>query len=252
VNPSDLASWLDESYVPIFGAESPGGEPAGAVADPPAGGETPPGENGEPGEGEPAAPEEGERIGRLEQRMSEVAEGIEDLLGAVQQPGQEPAGEQGLEPEAEGGEELGEPDPTDPNYVQQLIQREAQQAARQMIEPMMEQQEAERRETQAEQLLEDYPELRERDAAREVLTEAQEWARDLRNPALAAEPAFIELVLLAAKTAERAEQETPAGQAPEGVQLEAAGGSNPGSAPTQPQETAQRILDAGSRNGFWT
>ena len=73
-------------------------------------------------------------------------------------------------------------------------------------------------------------------------------AEALGNPALAREPAFLEMVYLAAKARERAGQEIPAGSAP-GVTLETGPGGSPASSESG-DDVADRIVAAGGRKPF--
>jgi hypothetical protein len=246
------------SISPIRGGETPEGGTATAEPSPDTG------TQGAQPTGEPEAPPVDQRLDALDERMNEVLSAVQSQAPQPQNPllpSQEDPGQYGDPAQAGYGEDpaigdlMGQqqgmgpevPDPTDPGYVQALIAQEARQAAEQMIQPWMEQQEEQRREVETNQLLEDYPELGEQEVATEVMGEAQEWARDLGNPALAGEPAFVELVHLAAKTAARAGEETPAGGGGEHtVQQLESGGAAPGGGPQADaaDEKRQRIVNA--------
>jgi hypothetical protein len=141
-----------------------------------------------------------------------------------------------------------------------FFQQQQQQAMQQMLAPLAHQiqqlstqVEAGRRETEATGLLEDYPELKDPETAKSVVSEAQKWAQDLGNPALAGEPGFVELVHLAAKTVERAQGETPAGEGTaaqtqqQPVSLEQPGGTPGPAAGGEPSEV-EKIMGAVQRH----
>ena len=127
----------------------------------------------------------------------------------------------------------------DAALIQQYITTEAQQAARQMVEPVLQQLHQDRRRENAEALLDDYPELRDNETANRVVTEARRWATEMGDPQKAADPAFIEMTLLASRALASATPENPGGTGAGQVQLER-GGAN-GSA-TPGQQGAQKSL----------
>ena len=119
---------------------------------------------------------------------------------------------------------------------------------REELAPVLEAREQERRDREATALEQRYPELADEQTAVRYVQEGVQAAEALGNPALAREPAFLEMVYLAAKARERAGQEIPAGSAP-GVTLETGPGGSP--APAQGDEdAAKRIVAAGRRGGF--
>lgn len=121
---------------------------------------------------------------------------------------------------------------------------------REELAPVMEAREQERRDREAVALEQKYPELADEQTAVRYVQEGVQAAEALGNPALAREPAFLEMVYLAAKARERAGQEIPAGST-SGVSLETGPGGSP--APAEGNEdAAKRIVAAGRRGGFRT
>lgn len=225
-------------------------------------GQQQPGQQGQPGQ----QPDPQQLAALQAQQQGQQGFDPNDPLAALQaqqqgmQPQQQfdqfgnplPPGTPGMSPELGGG-----------NLGDEFFQQQMQAAAQQMVAPLAQQTqqlaqqvEANRREQEAQGLLEDYPELKEQDAAQAVVAEAQQWAKDLGNPNLAGEPGFVELVHLAAKTVERAKSENPAGgegtgeegaAVPTPVSLEQPGGSPPQAAGGEPSE-AEKIKGAVTRH----
>lgn len=262
---------------PIAGAETPGegGQASGAAAtaEPDAAAGAPGGENPpEPQQQQPAVDpalaarmdQVAAQVGALAQRLPQPPPGPDPVQQTVAQQLEQmgfPVPQQAADPQAQQqGQQAGQVLPPDEEaFLNGLVDDRARQIARDAVSPVLERMEREslqrnqeRRTAQAEQLLEDYPELREANVRSEVATQVNEWAEDLGNPALAREPVFMELVLLAAKQAEAAAGETqPAGNQG-GTTLEPGGGGAPPLAQVPEQQRAQRIADAGKRNSFFT
>lgn len=255
-----LDQWLRTEYRPIAGAETAPAEPAA---------ETGTEAGGEPAE--PAGPdlspvldrmdEVSRQLGTLEERLPQPEQTPEqELYGAPygQQPGT-PEWDQGQQQQQQQGQQF---DPEDPEAaVMQLIQTEAARAAEARIAPELARQAQERRETETQQLLDDYPALQDQSQAQALVTDAGQWAQDITrdiargNPqlaqSLASEPAFLELVHLAAQQAERAEGETPPAPAQDQVTLEGGAPANPGGGTPQ-ANLGEQIKNAGKPAGFWT
>lgn len=309
MQPHDLTfnRWLQTSYRPIAGGEAVPDAVTTPVSAPPE--SQPGSENGDGGGegGEGAQQQQGADLAPVMERMDQMMQRFDGWeQQAEQQPGADPAQQQydpaALGPavaepvfDANSGQwvdpstgqpfdpsQLGDPaygDPSqqfadpqlpgqpavDAQQLDSLIQERVEAATR----PIMEAAEANRREVDAQSLLDDYPELQEQETAQSVVAEAQEWAQDLGNPALAKEPAFVELVHLAEKAASAAQAETPAGAQPQAqptaqaqpgqphqpqpqqpVQIEGGGGALPGPGATQ-NDQAERVKAAGARDGFW-
>lgn len=119
---------------------------------------------------------------------------------------------------------------------------------REELAPVLEAREQERRDREATALEQRYPELADEQTAVRYVQEGVQAAEALGNPALAREPAFLEMVYLAAKARERAGQEIPAGSAP-GVTLETGPGGSPASSESG-DDVADRIVAAGGRKPF--
>lgn len=216
----------------------------------------------------------------LSARMDDVAGRIEDI--APQQPagpglvdllgGADPAqaqqnGQQAQEaPQAQNGEqglpadELGGEGPSQQEIIQQYIDSRAKDAAREMLQPYVQSQEASRIRDEGFELLENYPELRDNEAANTLMGQAQQTAQDLGIPGAVREPGFLELVHLAGRQLAAQRSETPAGAGdqqqqaqPGGVQLESGNGANPGPAGAQSDDLASRIVSAGGSGlgSFW-
>lgn len=150
----------------------------------------------------------------------------------------QPAGVPGQQPPAE----------DDAALIERYIDERAQQAAQARIEPLLQQMHADRRRENAQALLEDYPELNEPATAQAVMTEARRWAEEIGDPRKAADPAFVELTLLASRTLASATPQNAGGPgAPQGqVQLErggANGAATPGQQGAQPS-LARQIVEA--------
>jgi hypothetical protein len=254
-----FTDWLEHAYVPIAGAEAQ--EQTTQAA--------PEGDAGDAG-AEGGAPDYSALTDRMDEVLNRVG-GIEERWTAAEQAAyaqhqqqQDPYAQQQA-PEDELGQ-YGQPgfdaDLTDPELAQQLIRAEVERGVQAQLGPVLEQQAQQRRVDESNVLIEDYPELGEPQAAQGLISDAQQWASDITrdlsrsNPqlaqALVQEPAYLELVHLAAKAAAAAENEaTPAQSGDAPVELEGGAPSNPGGGESS-QPLGEQIKQAGSRNTFWT
>jgi len=196
---------------------------------------------------------------RLFSAFQQFQEQMDGRLGALEQRLPEPEGEPEYEDEPFDAapyfddSRFSDDDFTDDGALSPEAQMRAladmQRAiVREELAPVLEAREQERRDREAVALEQKYPELADEQTAVRYVQEGVQAAEALGNPALAREPAFLEMVYLAAKARERAGQEIPAGSAP-GVTLETGPGGSP--APAQGDEdAAKRIVAAGRRGGF--
>lgn len=265
------AFFVAHGILPIAGAETPPATQAEPSAQPAAGGD---------GGQEPAAAQQpagvdpaimarmdqvASQIGELAQRLpapeptpdptqEAVRAQLDELFGQTPQApanGADPAAQQPQTPP--GGLPQDEAE-----FLKGMIREEASEIARSALQPVLtgieadrRTRDAERRSREAEDLLDQYPELGQADVRGAITTQAREWAGDIGQPALAGEPAFVELVLLAAKQAEAAAGETPADANQGGTTLQPSGGGSPSLAQVPEQQRADRIANAGKHHSFW-
>jgi hypothetical protein len=137
------------------------------------------------------------------------------------------------------------------------------QVLQQSLMPYLQQQEVTRRRSEGQALLDDYPELKDPSRASEVVSQAKAWAKEtLGDERYAAEPGYLETVLLAMKGMEATRQQVPQAGAQGqqqpgsgGVPLEGGGGVNPAPATDQSTQLAEAIVAAkpgGGLNDLWT
>lgn len=158
----------------------------------------------------------------------------------------------------------GQPQPDDPTAaVNALIDERARQQAQELIQqsvvPFFQGQELNRRRSEAQALLNDYPELKDPAKGNALFNQARTWAQEtLGDPRFAQEPGYLETVHLAMKGLGAA----PAGAVPPApgtpgsgeVPIEGAGGAQPIAPTSESTQLAQAIVDArpgGGLNDLW-
>lgn len=209
-----------------------------------------------------------EYIQQLTSRMDEVASRLEDIQPAQQAPGlvdllastneqengqptppQTPEPQEQAQPESEDG-------PDEAKLIEQYLQAEIQKGTQEAIRPLIQRQEEQRIRDEAQDFLEDYPEIREDpQTQQQLLSNAQRMAQELGTPDAAREPRFLELVHLASRQlAAQANPENPEGGGDQQqVALEPGGGTNPGPAGNTNDDRAAAIVGAKGHglNSFW-
>jgi hypothetical protein len=140
----------------------------------------------------------------------------------------------------------------DPDGLQSYIQQQIQQGVQSQMEQTtqgLQQVQQFLQDQELDGLADDYPELQQPEVATKLAQEANAWAQSRNMPQLATDPEFVEMVYLAGKAMEQAQQGVPAGD--QGVHLEG-GSGNPGQ-PTvdATQERFQKWAAQGSSGGFW-
>ncbi len=207
-------------------------------------------------------------------------------LGLAPMPSQPLPGQPGFDPYAQQGQAAGQPQPggfqqpgqaalpgqaqpagvpgqpvdEQTQYVNQLIDDRAAAIAERMLHervtPYFQQNEMNRRRTEGQGLVEDYPVLRDPGASSALVEQAKAWGQEvLGNPAVAAEPGFLELTYLAQKGLEAHQKEVAAAAAAGGagggeVPVEGAGAAAPGTAVTPATQAAQDIKAAKAGGGL--
>jgi hypothetical protein len=124
--------------------------------------------------------------------------------------------------------------------VEQYVESLAEAKAREAVAPVLQSIQQERRQQDAQALLDDFPELRDPQQAGEAVRQAEQYARSMGVPQLGREPAFIELALLASRQLASG-QDGSSGGSEGGVQLETQGGAG---LPPAPADAAQQEADA--------
>ena len=147
----------------------------------------------------------------------------------------------------------------DIKVVQDWVREEAREMAEQMfkerVEPRFAQEEQTRRRNEIEGLAEAFPEIRDPKNAQALFRTARNWAAQAGNEALAREPVFLEIALLANKflATQQPAPPAPAPTAPGGeVPIEPAGPAAPGAAATPSQQRADAIAAASGGTGLST
>jgi len=176
-------------------------------------------------------------------------------------PGQQVPDGQGLDPQTEMVE----------RFIDQRAEEVAQSMFDQRVAPLFQQQEAARRRSESQALVDDYPELKDTARSQALVAQARAWAGEtLGDQRLAAEPGYLETVHLAMKGLELGKlvQEGKI-TLPEGVQaplaapaaagapggggevpIEGGGGAQPASPTPESTQRAQAIVDAGPAGGL--
>lgn len=201
--------------------------------------------------GEQSAPEWQGAIEQLGEQFSSRFDEVANLIQSQQeQPEPESDDDYGYQPEFDAEQLYDDDGEMDPQAAQQLLQQmvgqHSQQAVQEAVGPLMERINNMEIQRQAESLEAEFPELQKEEVAGAVLQAAEQHAAEIGQPELGRNPAFVRVVYLAQKAADRAAGEVPAGTQPDG--LEAAGGAV---APTPQVDPADGIVAARNRNSFW-
>jgi len=202
---------------------------------------------GDAGGGEAAAAAEGQGegpdIGSLVAQLQEGTQSQEQLrqqMATMQEllTSRLPEPQAEAEPDAMADIDLSWLDSGDPQLDQQMAQnfttmvdaavdQRVQQALQQHVAPLQQTQEDMRRAMEADQLSTEFPELQHPETARQVISNAAEWAEMVGKPELAASPQVWRMVYLAGRALEQAQDEEGA-EPPNAAHLEGAGGAIPG------------------------
>lgn len=196
-------------------------------------------------------------------RLDALGQEVQQLRGGDDDEGdyEGEEGEEGFEDEPDSNylyNEFGDPiDPqtgqmVDPDQIaaqelQQHINGQVTEAVQQAIAPLLEQQQNQQIQQEAEALEQEFPALATPEGAEQALNQAREHAKAMGDDTLASNPSFVRLVHLAGLAEQAAVGQTPAGATQEAVAVEGGGGAAP--AGQVEDDTAQRILKAGSPNG---
>jgi hypothetical protein len=129
------------------------------------------------------------------------------------------------------------------------IERIAATVVERTLAPQREAAEQARRDAGFDALEERYTDLQDEATQDRLLQLAQEKARVLGNPALAAEPDFVETIYLAEQARSRAGNEVPAGSE-RGVALERGGTAPPAAPQTAAPTDGDRIVAAARKSRF--
>lgn len=198
------------------------------------------GQTQEAGEQQQAGPDFNamqEQLGQVGSNMEQMYQFLQSEPWAQQQQG-EPEGEP--EPESL---DLGFLDTGDPEYNQQLaaglqslIQTEAQKVAQQQMGPLQ-QELAQHQERwtafEADKLGDEFPELRDEQAAERLVTASRHLAEEFGQPELANNPGFWRVTHLALSAMRAAQEEQQAGSEPV-AHLEGGGGAGAGAQQVSP------------------
>lgn len=222
----------------------------------------PAGQEGQEGGGEGQGAEGGvdlsainERLDSFGETLQDIGERFQSLQGQGGQP--QPEGDPGYAGEPQWGyDEFGNPiagqagglpdtsqlygpdGSMDPAQAQQYLQGMVGQA----VGPLAAELKEMKVRSSARDLMERHPELKQHDVAAEVWNAVQDRAVQIGRPDLATEAGFVELVYMARKASEAAQQEVPAGAGPQEAVLEGGGGAAPGA--TEPS-LGERMRNAG-------
>lgn len=292
-DPAKIHTWSENFKVlygmpPIAGGETPTETPpTPAPPTQPAPDPTPAPDEGTPPPevaAQPAADSTPEWAQKLLDGMDQLAppaqvDPLAVELGLAPEPPQPLPGQPGFDP-SQAGPPAGQPEPgtlppgqaavpdsqsqpADPQteLVSQYIDKRAEQVAERMLQervaPYFQHQEQNRRRDEGQAFVDDYPELKDPDKWNALRTQARAWGQQtIGNPAVADEPGFLEVVHLAMKGLEAAQNGQQPGAAGSGeVPIEGGGGAQPGPTQTNSDELAQRIVDAkpgGNLDPIWT
>lgn len=192
-------------------------------------------------------PEVMQRLDELNGRFGQL-EPVLQQFAQQQQPQEETQ-------ETPGWDDYVDPDTgyvIDPNGLEQSIQQRIQQGIEQAQGPLaqqMQQMQQFLQDQELDGLMEDYPELQDQGKAQALAQRANEYAASRGIPQLATDPEFVEMVYLAGKAMEQAQQGVPAGD--QGVHLEG-GSGNPGEPQVNAtQEAFGQLAQQGAGGGVW-
>jgi len=110
--------------------------------------------------------------------------------------------------------------------LQQTITQAAEQIADQRVAPIQEGLDEMRRTQEVNALVGEFPELGEAEVGQQVVTAAEQLAKEMNRPELAQEPSFWRLVYMAGRAADAAQEEQ--GDIPAPTSLESGAGATPG------------------------
>lgn len=129
--------------------------------------------------------------------------------------------------------------------LDQGVDQRVQQILQQQVGPLAERVSNMQLEQQAQQLTEEFPQLKEPQVAEDVIKQSRQYAEMLGQPELAGNPMLWRLVYMGIKSAEAANDE--GGESPAAAHLEGAGGAGPGG---QQPDLVQQILNPGDESGL--
>lgn len=193
-----------------------------------------------------------EQLGTYGQSMEQMRETLQGMQQYMTQ--QQQAEPQGEEPQAQDLDLsfLDDPAMTPEQIAQSLTglidssaDQRAQALLQQHITPLTQQVSEMRLESQAERLVQEFPEMAEPETAEKVVGTARQYAEMMGRPDLANDPAFWRLTYLAGRAADQANAEQ--GDEPQAAHLEGAGGAGPGG---QQPDLVQQILNPGDESGL--
>ncbi len=123
--------------------------------------------------------------------------------------------------------------------LQSIIETAAQEKANAVVTPIQEQLHTLQLEQQSQDLLARYPQMADNEVAQVVIDHAHQFAEAIGKPELAANPQVWEMVYLAGRANEQAQQED---QSPPSATLMGAGGASPGGAPQGEGPTTESVM----------
>jgi hypothetical protein len=189
--------------------------------------------NGDAGQAQDASQGQGPDLAAFQQQLGDLTSGQEELRQLLQSAPWSQEDAQQLEQQEPGldlsfleqyADPAAEPqslaDQLQP-AIQQLVDRQTQQA----IEPLQKQMQEARVEREAQNLVDEFPDLATPEVAQHVVQTARELAQQLGQPELANEPKFWRMAYMMGKAAESANQEGR--DAPNAAHLEGGGGATP-------------------------
>lgn len=178
---------------------------------------------------------------RLNARLDEFAqqqqESYQQLLQRLEAQ-QQPEDDYDDDPYPLSEEDDGYEDQEAQRFLDQMVNDRVQQA----LTPLQKQQNIDRRDTAYERMVDQFPQMQDKDFASEIVQKAAEFAQQV-NPEFVDSPGFVDLIetFYKAHVADsRAQQETPAGGRRD-VQLESGGGAAPAD---RDEDMEDRIIKA--------
>jgi hypothetical protein len=187
------------------------------------------------GQQEQAQPSYEDRLNaRLDEFAQQQQSQYEQLLSRFEQP----EAEYDDDPYPLSEEDDGYEDQEAQRILDQMVNERVQQA----LTPYQKQQNIDRRDTAYERMVDQFPQMQDKDFASDIVQKAAEFAQQI-NPEFVDSPGFVDLIetFYKAHVADsRAQQETPAGGRRD-VQLESGGGAAPAD---RDEDMEDRIIKA--------
>jgi hypothetical protein len=198
-----------------------------------------------------------EAIAQLSEQLTTLSSGQDQMREFLEGLAQQQGGEQeGQQEERQELPDLSVFDESRPGYseqqaaeaLQQLMQTEADRRVQEAVGPLQERVDDMQRDRENDALIAKYSDLGDEKVAQSVVDTAQRYAAVLNQPGLVQSPKFVELVYLAGRATELAQQQQDGAADGAVATLEGVGGARPGGA-GQGADPAAAIKESWGQRG---